>query len=65
MSGFEKEELQLRMQGMELEEQEIIAEALPDEIIFREMTRRYINMREIVRDIAGAIMGGRKNEEIY
>ncbi len=60
MSGFEKEELQLRMQGMELEEQEIIAEALPDEIIFREMTRRYINMREMVQGIGSVIMDGMK-----
>lgn len=60
MSGFEKEELQLRMQGMELEEQEIIAEALPDEVIFREMTRRYINMREMVQGIGSVIMDGMK-----
>lgn len=65
MSGFEKEELQLRIKGMTLEEQKLVAETLLDEVIFREMTRRYINMREMVRDIAGAIMGGRKNEEVY
>ncbi|EOS75701.1 hypothetical protein C819_02263 [Lachnospiraceae bacterium 10-1] len=65
MSGFEKEELQLRMQGMALEEQKLVAETLPDEVIFEEMTRRYINMREMVRGIGNVIMGGRKNEEIY
>ncbi|MCX4350347.1 MAG: hypothetical protein OSJ60_01805 [Lachnospiraceae bacterium] len=65
MSGFEKEELQLRMQGMVLEEQKLVAETLPDEVIFEEMTRRYINMREMVRGIGNVIMGGRKNEEIY
>ncbi len=65
MSGFEKEELQLRMQGMALEEQKLVAETLPDEVIFEEMTRRYINVREMVRGIGNVIMGGRKNEEIY
>ncbi len=65
MSGFEKEELQLRIKGMTLEEQKLVAETLPDEVIFEEMTRRYINMREMVRGIGNVIMGGRKNEEIY
>lgn len=58
MSGFEKEELQTRMQGMTLEEQKLVAETLPDEIVFRELTRRYINMREMVMKIGDAIMGG-------
>lgn len=58
MSGFEKEELQIRMQGMTLEEQELVAETLPDEVVFRELTRRYINMREMVMKIGDAIMGG-------
>ncbi len=50
---------------MALEEQKLVAETLPDEVIFEEMTRRYINMREMVRGIGNVIMGGRKNEEIY
>lgn len=65
MSGFEKEELQLRIKGMTLEEQKLVAEALPGEVIFEEMIRKYINMRGIVSDIVGTIMKGRENEEVY
>lgn len=57
MSGFEKEELQSRMQGMTPEEQALAVRTLPDEVILEEMTRRYINMRDTVNSISHTIMG--------
>lgn len=60
MSGFEKEELQLRIKGMTLEEQKLVAETLPDEVIFREMIRKYINMYEMVQGIGSVFVDGMK-----
>ncbi len=60
MSGFEKEELQLRIKGMTLEEQKLVAEALPGEVIFEEMIRKYINMHEMVQGIGSVIVDGMK-----
>lgn len=64
MSGFEKEELQSRMQGMTPEEQELVVKTLPDEVILGEMTRRYINMRDTVNSISQAVQRG-SSDEIY
>lgn len=60
LSGFEKEELQLRIKGMTLEEQKLVAETLPDEVIFREMIRKYINMYEMVQGIGSVFVDGMK-----
>lgn len=52
MSGFEREELQARMQGMTKEEQALVAEILPAEIIWNEMYRRFMKLNGQVNDIS-------------
>ena len=51
MSGLEREELQARMQGMTREEQAQAAGALPDEVIWNEIHKRFAELRSQVDDI--------------
>ena len=60
MSGFEKEELQARMQGTTKEEKQLIAETLPDEILMEEICRRFVDLRETVDSISQAVWGERR-----
>ena len=57
MRGFEKEELQARVQGMTKEEQALVAGILPDKIIWDEMYKRFVDLRGQVDDIGRRIQG--------
>lgn len=56
MSGFEKEELQIRTRGMTLEEQAVVAGSLKDEVLWNELHQRFTTrsaMLEIIKETAG------------
>lgn len=54
MSGLEKDELQIRMRGMTVEEKTLVAKTLPDNVLWDELHRRYFSKStelEVVRDM--------------
>ncbi len=55
MNGFEKEKLQDRVQGMTMEEQILAAKALPYEVLWGELHRRFVDMYETINDISQRI----------
>lgn len=55
MGGLEKEELVIMVQGMTEEEQQLIAETLPDETLLEELCRRYTDLLEEMKQIKQAI----------
>lgn len=55
MSGLEKDELQIRMRGMTVEEKTLVAKTLPDSILLEELCRRHMELREKVDNISRAV----------
>lgn len=55
MSGLEKQELVIRVQGMTEEEKRLIAKTLPDEIILTELCVRFGNMKQMLNNISRAV----------
>ena len=57
MSGLEREELTTRIKGMTLEEKCSVAKALPDDVLWEEMRRRFdersAQVENVRRDIGG------------
>ena len=57
MSGLEREELTARIKGMTLEEKCSVAKALPDDVLWGEMRRRFdersAQVENVRRDIGG------------
>lgn len=55
MSGFEKEELQARMNGATAEEKQLIAETLPDTVLLGELCARFTGMRQMLDNISKTV----------
>lgn len=56
MSGFEREELSVRMKNTTKEEQLIIARELDDDILWDELRRRYMLLDQKIRDVIAQIV---------
>lgn len=55
MSGFEREELQARMNGTTKEEKQLIAATLPDEILLEELCVRFTDMKQMLNNISKTV----------
>lgn len=51
MSGLETERLQERVQGMTADQQRVVAQALPDEILWETVYGRFLYLQERVTGI--------------
>lgn len=55
MGGLEKEELRTMVQGATREEQQLIAETLPDEMLLEELCSRFSKMKQMLNSISRAV----------
>lgn len=57
MSGFEVERIQERIQGMTEDQQKIVAESLPDAILWGVLYGKYLKMQGDMESIIQAVNG--------
>lgn len=63
MNGMQRDELENRINGMGEDELEVVAHMLPDEFLWNELKRRYIDNAEFVNSVKESMAAMERAQE--